>query len=112
MTRLKGEGIDPQQAEQLASKRKHVTERIDTLNGFVSAMESGKDEAVDLEAAARGAAEEELKKKRMGNCAEYTKLAMTVLKNTIAGVLTIYLYFMDLISDYQVTSTTRSPSLS
>ena len=31
------------------------------------------------------------------------QVAVSVLKNTISGVLTIYLYFMDLISDYQVT---------
>ena len=27
---------------------------------------------------------------------------VTMLKNTISGVLTIYLYFMDIISDFQV----------
>ena len=30
-------------------------------------------------------------------------MAVKILKNTISGVLTIYLYFMDLISDYQVS---------
>ena len=39
---------------------------------------------------------------------ESGSVAVTILKNTISGVLTIYLYFMDLISDYQVSVGGRS----
>ena len=49
------------------------------------------------------AAEAEAQKARSGDCGEYTKLAVTILKNTISGVITIYLYFADLQSDFAVT---------
>ena len=65
-------------------------------------METKQAEDVDLEAAAKKAAEAEGQKKKLGGCSDYTKLAVTILKNAIAGFMTIYLYFMDLISDYQV----------
>ena len=118
MTRLRGEGADPAIRRDLETRRAKLGERIGALSSFLAAMETEEAEAVDLEAAAREAEEAEARKKREGGCGELTKTAVTILKNTISGVLTIYLYFMDLISDYQVTSTphahapcplTRSP---
>ena len=103
MINLRGEGADPEIKQELAVKRAKLDERINMLNGFLSSMETEKAEAVDLEAAAAAAEEAEAAKAREGSCGEYTKMAVTILKNTISGVLTIYLYFMDLISDYQVT---------
>ena len=103
MFRLRGESIEPQMKKELSTRRTKLEDQISTLSGFLSAMETEKAEEVDLEAAAKAAEEAEAAKKREGGCAETTKTAVTILKNTISGVLTIYLYFMDLISDYQVT---------
>ena len=52
---------------------------------------------------ARVAGSEQAKRKRQGGCTDTTKMAVTILKNAISGIITIWLYFMDLISDYQVT---------
>ena len=112
LTVLRGPSAEAAVKKELNEKASALQMRIDTLSGFLSALETEEAEEVDLEAAAREAEEAEAKKKREGGCGEMTKLAVTVMKNTISGVLTIYLYFMDLISDYQVTSATRSPSLS
>ena len=101
--RLRGESIEPQMKAKFMTQRTALTEKISTLEGFLSAVETDAVEAVDLEAANKAAEEAEAAKKREGSCGEYTKMAVTILKNTISGVLTIYLYFMDLISDYQVT---------
>lgn len=87
----------------MRTKRASLQERITSLEGFLAGIAVKADEGVDLEAAAREAEEAEAKKKREGGCGEMTKMGVKVLKNTISGVLTIYLYFMDLISDYQVT---------
>ena len=103
MVRLRGQNADPEVKKELKSKATQLEVKINTLSGFLSALEDEEKEAVDLEAAAAAAEEAEAKKKREGNCGEYTKLAVKVLKNTISGVLTIYLYFMDLISDWAVT---------
>ena len=48
-------------------------------------------------------AKAEAKKKREGGCAEGAKAATGVVKNVIAGCIAVWLYFMDLITDYQVT---------
>ena len=101
--RLQGKNIESATKRELTAKRGVLEMRISTLNGFLAALSEPEDEAVDLEAAAREAEEAEAKKKREGGCGETTKMVVTVMKNTISGVLTIYLYFMDLISDYQVT---------
>ena len=102
--RLRGEDIEPGARREFVSQRRKLEERIATLNGFLAAAESAKtEEEVDLAAAAAAAAEVEAKRKREGDCGEKTKLGVTILKNTISGVLTIYLYFADLTSDYQVT---------
>jgi hypothetical protein len=108
---LRGPNVDAAVKKGLLSQRSTLEARIDTLSGFLSALETEAAEEVDLEAAAREAEEAEAKKKREGNCGETTKLAVTVLKNTISGVLTIYLYFMDLISDYQVTNPNPNPNV-
>ena len=101
--RLRGERMEPQAKAEIKARREPLDEQVETLTGLLSALETEKAEAVDLEAAAAEAEEAEAAAAREGACAENTKLAVTVLKNTISGVLTIYLYFMDLISDYQVT---------
>ena len=103
MILLRGEGAEPEVKKELSTKRAKLQGQIEQLTEFLSAMETEEAEAVDLEAAAAAAAEAEAAKAREGGCAETTKTAVTILKNTISGVLTIYLYFMDLISDYQVT---------
>lgn len=104
MVRLRGEGIDPRVKSELKERRAKLDAQINTVNEFLSAMEVVKEEeALDLEAAAAAAEEAEAQKKREGQCGEMVKMGVTILKNTISGVLTIYLYFMDLISDYQVT---------
>ena len=100
--RLRGEAIDTATKAELQARRAPLEEQVTTLTGMLSAIESEKAEEVDLEAAAAAAAAAEAAKATEGNCGEYTKMAVTILKNTISGVLTIYLYFMDLISDYQV----------
>lgn len=102
--RLRGNDENEQQIkEDLKARRKKYEDQVGTLTQFLSAMETEKAEEVDLEAAAREAEAAEAAAAKMGGCAETTKTAVTILKNTISGVLTIYLYFMDLISDYQVT---------
>ncbi len=103
MLHLRGEGAEPEVKKSLTGRRSKLDQQISTLGSYLSAMETEKAEAVDLEAAAREAEEAEAAKAREGGCAEMTKMGVTILKNTISGVLTIYLYFMDLISDYQVT---------
>lgn len=103
MVRLRGEGVEPEMKKELMGNKKRLDAQIETLAGFLSAMETEKAEEVDMEALAAAEAEAEAAKAREGGCAEMTKTAVTILKNTISGVLTIYLYFMDLISDYQVT---------
>ena len=100
---LRGDAIEPKAAEELSARRAKLEETIGTLSSFLSAMETAQAEAVDLEAAAKEAEEAERARKKQGSCGEMTKVAVAVLKNTISGVLTIYLYFMDLISDFQVT---------
>ena len=90
-------------SKELSAKRKKLEDKISTLSGFLSVLDTEKAEEVDLEALAREAEEAELKRQRSGGCGEITKMAVTILKNTISGLLTIYLYFMDLKSDYQVT---------
>ena len=107
---LRGEAIEPIAEEELSKRKARLEETIATLTGFLSAMETAQAETVDLEAAAKEAEEEEAAKKREGGCGEITKMAVSILKNTISGVLTIYLYFMDLISDYQV-GMSSGPSL-
>ena len=104
MLRLRGEAIEPEAKKELTTRKTALSEQVAQLANFLSAMETEEVEAVDLEAAAREAEEAEAAKAREGGCAEMTKMAVTILKNTISGVLTIYLYFMDLISDYQVPS--------
>ena len=89
--------------EELKATRGRLEERVSTLNSFLSALEAGEAEEVDLEAQMAAAAEAEAQKARSGDCGEYTKLAVTILKNTISGVITIYLYFADLQSDFAVT---------
>ena len=107
MARLRGEEVDPAfeaELESLRARQARLEERISTLNGFLAATETTKnEETVDLETAARRAAEAENAKKKQGGCADVTKMGVNILKNAIAGFMTIYLYFMDLISDYQVT---------
>ena len=99
--RLHRGSLDPAQATELAERRARLDARISTLNEFVSAMASGN--GADLLAAAREAEEAELQRKRVGSCGDYVKLATTVVRRTVSGVLTVYLYFMDLISDVKVT---------
>ena len=101
--RLHGDTLDPALAKDLHERRTRLDERIGTLNKFVSAMESGNAGETDVSAAAREAEEAELRKKRVGSCGDYIKQATTLMRRTISGVLTVYLYFMDLISDYNVT---------
>ena len=103
MILLRGEGAEPEVRKELTTKKAKLQGQVEQLTEFLSAMETEEAEAVDLEAAAAAAAEAEAAKAREGGCAETTRTAVTILKNTISGVLTIYLYFMDLISDYQVT---------
>ena len=103
MARLRGEGAEPEIKRELAARRARLDKQIETLNGFLAAVETTAVEEVDLETAAKAAEEAEAAKAREGGCSELTKTFVTILKNTISGVLTIYLYFMDLISDYQVT---------
>ena len=100
--RLHGDSLDPAIAEELAGKRARLDERINTLNEFVSAMESG-DAGSDLMAAAQAAEKAELQRKQVGSLGDYVKMGSKILKSAISGVLTVYLYFMDLISDYNVT---------
>ena len=95
-------GRVPLDEAALLARRERLSGRISMLNEFLAAVETSKAEEVDLEAAAKEAAKAEAAKAKQGNCGENTKLAVTVLKNTIAGALSIYLYFMDLISDIQV----------
>ena len=102
LLQLRAESEDAAMKRELATMRSMLGDRIDMLNSFLSAMESEKAESVDLEAAAKEAEEAEARKRREGGCGEMTKLAVTILRNTISGVLTIYLYFMDLITDFQV----------
>jgi hypothetical protein len=101
--RLRGEGMEAETKKEFNDKRERLNDQVSTLSEFMSALDVEAAEEVDLEAAAAAAAAEEAAKARQGGCAEITKTAVTVLKNTISGVLTIYLYFMDLNSDYQVT---------
>ena len=103
MIKLRGEAAEPGVKKELSAQRKKLEEQISTLNGFLAAGEDTQAEAVDLEAAAAEAEAAEAARKKEGSCGEMTKMGVTILKNTISGVLTIYLYFMDLISDYQVT---------
>ena len=106
MVRLRGDDIEPAVEADLFARRAHIEEKIATLNGFLESVDTTKkveDVEVDLEAAARKAAEAEAEKKKQGGCGEMTKLGVVILRNTISGVMTMYLYFMDLISDYQVT---------
>ena len=103
LSQLRGDSIEPKAARELSARRATLDETIETLSSFLSAMETAQAEAFDLEAAAKEAEEAERARKKQGSCGEMTKVAVGVLKNTISGVLTIYLYFMDLISDYQVT---------
>ena len=103
MIRLRGDSVAPDIKKELDDRHQALTAQVSTLSEYLSAIETEKAEAVDLEAAAAAEAEAEAAKAREGGCAEVTKTLVTVLKNTISGVLTIYLYFMDLISDYQVT---------
>ena len=101
--RLRGEGAEPEIKKELNAKHKKLEDQISTLQGFLAAVETEQAEEVDLEAAAAAEAEAEAQKARAGSCGEMTKTAVGILKNTISGVLTIYLYFMDLSSDYAVT---------
>ena len=87
----------------LNSQRSRLEKQIATYNQFLSALETEKEEGVDLEEMARLEAEAEAKKKREGGCTETTKMAVAVIKNAISGIITVWLYMMDLISDYQVT---------
>ena len=89
--RLRGEGIEPKVKAELKAKRTKLDNQISTVNNFLSAMETVKEEQMDLEAAAAAAEEAEAAKKREGNCGEMTKMGVAILKNTISGVLTIYL---------------------
>ena len=98
--RLHGGRFNPAQAAEFAERRARLDARISTLNEFVTAMESGS--SADLRAAAREAEEAELQRKRVGSCGDYVKLATTVVRRTVSGVLTVYLYFIDLISDVKV----------
>ena len=102
LMRLRGDG----ESEEMAAMQKERTRlenQINTYKGFLEAMEKKEEEAVDLEEMARLEAEAEAKKKRAGGCADTTKLVVSLIKKAINGVITIWLYFMDLISDYQVT---------
>lgn len=103
MVRLRGT-MEPEVKAEMDEKRAALEESIQTYKGFLSAMETEQAEAVDLEELAREAAKAEAKKKREGGCTETTKMVVTVIKNAIAGIITIVLYFMDLITDYQVAS--------
>lgn len=91
IVRLRGEGIEPKVKAELKAKRAQLDTQISTVNNFLSAMETVKEEQLDLEAAAAAAEEAEAAKKREGNCGEMTKMGVAILKNTISGVLTIYL---------------------
>lgn len=102
MLRLRGEAESDVKAA-LSTRRVSIESSISTLNEFLAAVVTQKAASVDLESLAREAAEAEAKKKREGGCSDVTKMFVTVVKNSIAGFLTIWLYFMDLISDYQVT---------
>ena len=103
VARLRGDDAAPQVLAELSERRARLEEQIGTLKGFLAAVETKQEEVVDLEAVARREADKEKEKKKQGGCGDVTKMGVTILKNTIAGVMTIYLYFMDLISDYQVT---------
>ena len=105
VTRLHGDGLAPALATELSERRTRLDARISTLNEFVSAMDSGNQphETADLTAAAREAEQAELQRKRVGSFGDYVKLFTAVVKRFVSGVLTVYLYFMDLISDYSVT---------
>ena len=103
MIRLRG-SADLDVMADLNAQHARLEKQIATYKSFLSALETQEAEEVDLEELARQEAEAEAKKKRQGGCAETTKLAVTVIKNAISGIMTIWLYFMDLISDYQVRS--------
>ena len=100
---LRGEGADPEVRKPLKDRQKALEGQVAKLAELLSALQTEKAEEVDLEAQAAAAAEAEAQKARQGGCADTTKLLVSILKKTISGVLTIYLYFMDLISDFQVT---------
>mmetsp|Transcript_44805 Transcript_44805/g.89481 ORF Transcript_44805/g.89481 Transcript_44805/m.89481 type:complete len:621 (-) Transcript_44805:2616-4478(-) len=103
MIHLRGEGAEVDVKKELNGLRSRLNEQVDSLANYLSAMEVKDTSVVDLEAAAKAAEDTEAARKAQGSCAEYTQIGVTILKNTISGVLTIYLYFMDLISDVQVT---------
>ena len=92
--------MDPALASELKERRARLETVVNQLKDFAEPGESG---GVDLLAAAKAAEEAEQQRKRVGSCGDYVKVAVGIVKNTISGVLTVYLYFMDLISDYQVT---------
>jgi len=103
MIRLRGKEADPEVVNELNGRRSKFEKQIATYNNFLAALKTQAAEAVDLEELARQEAEEEAKRAREGGCAETTKLGVKILKNAISGIITMWLYFMDLISDYQVT---------
>ena len=88
MLRLRGEGGDPEIKKELKARKGTLDQQITTLNSFLAALEDDGAEEVDLEAAAAAEAEAEAKKKREGNCGEYTKMGVAILKNTISGRVT------------------------
>ena len=106
VVKLRG-SVDVDEMNDMAVRRARIQNQIDTYNRFLSAIETEKAEAVDLEELAAAAAAAEAKKAREGGCSDTTKLVVTIIKNAIAGFITIWLYFMDLISDYQVTTASQ-----
>ena len=115
MSRLRAESLEPSlapgpwpQATSLRSRRESLVEQIRTLSGLLSATaisskSSSDREIVDLEAVAKEAAEAEAAKQKNGDLGNLTKTAVGLVKRMISGFMTIYLYFLDLISDTQVT---------
>ena len=101
--RLRARGMEPEVQAEMEQKRTRIEKQIETYNNFLSALESAKAEAVDLEEMARLEAEAEAKKKRDAGCTVYVKMFVGVIKNGIAGCIAVYLYCMDLLTDIQVT---------
>ena len=99
---MRGKDADPEVLAEMNQQRARLEKQISTYQGFLAALETEKAEAVDLEEMARLEAEAEAKKAREGGCTETVKLAVAVIKNAISGIITVWLYMMDLISDYQV----------
>ena len=96
MMRLRGNDDEPASGSALRERRVALEGRIRTLDELLEAMDAKEEETgeIDLEAAARSEKQAELARKKQGGCGDLTKTAIRLLRNAIAGFITIYLYFM------------------